>query len=216
MTMRTALLGTILALAAAPAAAQTRFEVAAGTQFMGSRPPVTRGWIASAAFEIDGQTYVVEGAWFRRTTVRRFDPWDPDAGRETFRGANLSLAAGVRSPKSEAPVAPFYQVLLGGFHTRFRTDYEWPAYIDTDAENADCGGYWDGVKTMPCLNVPYPEYRETRRNWLLFQPGLGLDVRIRRGVGFRALMDVLGLVNRDWGVEWAPRMSARVVVEFGR
>ena len=29
-------------------------------------------------------------------------------------------------------------------------------------------------------------------------------------------MDVLGLVNRDWGVEWVPRMSARVVVEFGR
>ena len=66
-----------------------------------------------------------------------------------------------------------YQVLLGGFHTRFRTDYEWPAYIDTDAENAACGGYWDGVKRTPCLNVPFPEYDETRRNWLLFQPGWG-------------------------------------------
>ena len=66
------------------------------------------------------------------------------------------------------------------------------------------------------MNVPYPEYRETRRNWLLVQPGLGLDVRIWRGAKFRALMDVLGVVNRDWGVEWAPRVSARVVVGFGR
>ena len=66
------------------------------------------------------------------------------------------------------------------------------------------------------MNVPYPEYRETRRNWLLVQPGLGLDVRIWRGAKFRALMDVLGVVNRDWGVEWAPRVSARVVIGFGR
>ena len=206
----------ILALAAAPAAAQTRFEVEAGTHFMGSRPPVTRGWIASAAFEIDGQTYVVEGGWFRRTTVRLSDPFDAAAGRETFRNATLSLAAGVRSPVSEAPVAPFYQVLLGGFQTRFRTDYKWPADIDTDAANIRCGGYGNGVKRSGCLNVPYPEYRETRRNWLLVQPGLGLDVRIWRGAKFRALMDVLGVVNRDWGVEWVPRVSARVVVGSGR
>lgn len=214
MTTRAALLAAGI-LAAAPAAAQTRYEVAAGTHFTGSRSPVTPGWIASAAFEIDGQTYVVEGAWFRRTTVRLWSPWDPDAGRDTSRSATLALAAGVRSPESEAPVAPFYQVLLGGYHARFRQDYEWPADIDADAENAACGIYWGGVKRGACLNAPFPEYDETRRNGLLFQPGLGLDVRVWRGVEFRAQMDALVIVNRDWGVEWVPRLSARVVVGFG-
>ena len=214
--MRTALLaGGLLALAAAPSAAQARFEVDAGIHFMGSRPPVVRGWTASAAFEIDGQTYVVEGQWFRRTTVRFFDPWDPAAGWESQRPTLVSLAAGVRSPASDAPIAPFYQVLVGGFHTRFRTDYEWPADVDL-AENVRCGSYWDGVKRSPCVLVEYPEYDEYRRNWLLIQPGLGLDARIWGAVKFRAVMDVLGVVNRDWGVEWAPRVSARVVIGFGR
>ena len=73
----------------------------------------------------------------------------------------------------------------------------------------------NGVKYSSCLNVPYPEYEETRRNWLLLQPSVGLDARIRRGIGFRARLDVLGLVNRDWGVEWAPRMATQVVIGFG-
>lgn len=213
--MMRAVLGMILGLAAGTSAAQSPYEVAVGTTYMSSRPPVTPGWALSAAFEVDGQTYVVEGAWFRRTRVRLYDSWDPSQGQETQRSMATFLAAGVRSPKSDAPVAPFYQVLVGGYQGRFRTDYVYPADLDVGAENVECGGYGDGVKMFPCLNVPYPEYEETRRNWLLMQPSVGLEVRIWRGIGFRARMDVLGLVNRDWGVEWAPRLSTQVVIGFG-
>ena len=212
---RAVILGMVLALAAGTASAQSPYEVAVGTTYMGSRPPITPGWSLAAAFDVDGHTYVVEGSWFRRTSVRLYDDWDPSQGQTTLRSMAMFLAAGVRSPKSDAPVAPFYQVLVGGYHGRFRRDYVYPPAIDAAAENAECGVYADGVKWASCLNVPYPEYEETRRNWLLLQPSIGLDARIWRGIGFRARLDVLGLVNRDWGVEWAPRMTTQVVVGFG-
>ena len=212
---RAVIFGMILALAAGSASAQSPYEVAVGTTYMGSRPPVTPGWSLSTAFEVDGQTYVVEGTWFRRTRVWLYDDWDPSQGQETQRSMLMFLAAGVRSPKSEAPVAPFYQVLVGGYHSRFRTDYMYPPDLPAAAENRDCGIYANGVKRATCLNVPFPEYEEYRRNWLLVQPGVGLEVRVWRGIEFRARMDVLGLVSRDWGVEWGPRMSTQVVIGFG-
>ena len=44
------------------------------------------------------------------------------------------LAAGVRGSQHQGQrFSPFYQVLLGGLSTRFRTDYEWPMSIDTEA-----------------------------------------------------------------------------------
>ena len=212
---RAVILGMILALAAGTASAQSPYEVAVGTTYFGSRPPITPGWALSTAFEVDEQSYVVEGSWFRRSTVRLYDPWEPSEGQVASRSMAVFLAAGVRSPKSDAPVAPFYQVLVSGYHGRFRRDYVYPAHLDTAAENADCGSYVNGVKYSSCLNVPYPEYEETRRNWLLLQPSVGLEVRIWGGIGFRARLDVLGLVNRDWGVEWAPRMATQVVIGFG-
>ncbi len=212
---RAVILGMILVFAAGTAAAQHPYEVAVGTTYFGSRPPITPGWALSAAFDVDGHTYVMEGSWFRRSTVRLHDDWDPSQGRTTSRSMAMFLAAGVRSPKSTAPVAPFYQVLVGGYHGRFRRDIVYPADIDTGAENARCGNYSRGAKVYSCLNVPYPEYEETRRNWLLLQPSIGLHARIWRGIGFRARLDVLGLVNRDWGMEWAPRMSTQVVIGFG-
>lgn len=213
---RAGILGTVLALTAGTASAQSPYEVAVGTFYYGSRPPITPGWTLSAAFDVDGHTYVVEGSWFSRSTVRLFDSWDPSQGQVASRAMAMFLTAGVRSPKSDAPIAPFYQVQMGGYHGRFRQDYVYPPEIDAAAENARCGSYVGDVKWSSCLNVPYPEYEETRRNWLLVQPSIGLDARIWRGIGFRARLDVLGLVNRDWGVEWAPRMSTQVVIGFGK
>ena len=65
MIKRTALAVTVLALAAAPGEGQTRFEVAMGPQFgvQDRETPISRGWIVSTGFEIDGQDYVVEGSW---------------------------------------------------------------------------------------------------------------------------------------------------------
>ena len=66
---------TALALAAAPSEGQTRFEVAMGPQFgvQDRETPISRGWIVSTGFEIDGQDYVVEGSWHRaRSTDERY------------------------------------------------------------------------------------------------------------------------------------------------
>ena len=92
----------------------------------------------------------------------------------------MTLAAGIRSRAQEGILAPFYHVLLGGIQARWRTDNEYPDSIDVDAANARCGGYADGVKIDACFNVPYPEFREQREQGFMMQPGLGLDVRLRR------------------------------------
>ena len=197
---------------------QSRFEIAAGTHYGLSQRPLTAGWIVSGGFEIDQQNFVVEGAWHRRMQTRElrfgFDE-DGDLGSETYRSRYLMFAAGVRSEDRPERFAPFYQVLLGGFSAVFRTDYEWPASIDVEAENANCGGFVGDELVFPCLNVPYPEFEEQREAGFLMQPGVGLDVRVRRGLKLRLMTDLLVVANRDY-VTVAPRLSARVVVGFGR
>ena len=86
---------------------------------------------------------------------------------------------------------PFYQVLLGGFQSKWRTDFEYPASIDVEAGNAEpCGAFADGVFMHPCLEQKYPAYREERHHAFMMQPGIGLDVRIRRQVAVRVAADL--------------------------
>ena len=221
MIRRTALLGMALALTAATAGGQTRFDVAMGPQFgmQDRETPLSRGWIVSTGFEIDGQDFVVEGSWHLSGSAheRYFGGDDPrhDIGLELRSGRILALAAGVRSPKSERPVAPFYQVLVGGAQFVWRTDYEYPASLDVEAANArSCGIYADGVLVHPCLRVRYPEFREERNQGLILQTGAGLEVRIRREIAFRVAADVMFMANREY-VGGFSRLSARVVIGFG-
>ena len=219
MIKRTALLWMLLA--SLPAEAQTRFEVAAGPQFglQDSETPVSRGWIVSTGFEIDEQDYIVEGSWHRAGSAHeRYFGGDPRDGNlwEFRNGRVLTLAAGVRSRDQDGPIAPFYQLLLGGIQAVWRTDYEWPASIDVDAENAGCGAYHDGVLVQPCLRVPYPEFREQRVQGLMIQPGIGLDVRIRREAAVRVGADMLFIANRSYVGAAFSRLSARVVIGWGR
>ena len=88
---------------------------------------------------------------------------------------------------------------MGGLSTRFRTDYEWPASIDTEAENANCGGFAGDRLLFPCFNLRYPEYEEQRRHSFLMQPGVGLDVRVQQRLKVRLLTDLLALANRERG-----------------
>ena len=219
MIARVTLLATVgLTLAAAaPSAGQIRSDVAAGVQFGTMQNPVDRGWILSTGFEIDGQDYIVEAAWHRRTLVRdlSFGDRPEDQGRETHRGRNLTLAAGVRSRDSGRRIAPFYQVLVGGVQAIHRTDFEWPESFNADAENAECGIWFGDMQGGNCLNVPYPEFSEERNNGFLMQSGAGLDVRVGGGLKFRVVTDLLVFASREYVVV-GPRLSARVVVEFGR
>ena len=142
------------------------------------------------------------------------DPWD-NIGLELRGVSVMTLAAGVRSPKSERPVAPFYQVLAGGFQWMSRTDYQYPASIDVEAENArPCGVYADGVLVHPCLTVRYPAFREDRNQGFMLQTGAGMEVHVRREIAFRVAADLLFMANREF-VGGRPRLSARVVIGFG-
>lgn len=220
MIRRTALLGMVLALTVATAESQPRFDIAIGPQFglQDRETPVSRGWIVSTGFEIDGQEFVVEGSWHRSGSAheRYFgyseDPRD-SIGLELRSGRILTLAAGVRSPKSDRPIAPFYQVLAGGAQFVWRTDYEYPASIDVDAENANCGILHDGVLVAPCINLPYPEFDEERNQGFVLQTGAGLEVRIRREIAVRVAADLLFLATREY-VGGISRISARVVIGF--
>ena len=161
----------------------------------------------------------MEAAWNRQVRTRelgfRFDPFDEDVGSETSRSRYLMLAAGVRSGQGQGRrFSPFYRVLLGGMTTRFRTDYEWPASIDTEAENANCGGFVGNRLLNPCFNLPYPEYEEERRHWFLMQPGVGLDVLVQQRLKVRVTTDLLVIANRDRGMHVVPRLSMRVAVGF--
>ena len=95
---------------------------------------------------------------------------------------------------------PYYQVLAGGFAARCRRDYEWPASIDTEAANAECGGYIDGVLVHPCLNVPYPAFDEERSAGFVMQPGMGVDVNVWRRFTLRLAADLPILASRDYVV----------------
>ncbi len=220
MIARAALLvGGVLLLAPAASSGQARFEIAAGAHYGMNQQPMTPGWVVSGVIEIDQQDFVVEAAWARQVRTRelgfRFDPFDDDVGSETSRSRYLMLAAGVRSGQAQGRrFSPFYQVLLGGMTTRFRTDYEWPASIDTEAENANCGGFVGDRLLHPCFNLPYPEYEEERRHWFLMQPGVGLDVLVQQRLKVRVTTDLLVIANRDRGMHVVPRLSMRVAGGF--
>ena len=51
-----------------------------------------------------------------------------------------------------------YQVLVGEFTSRFRTDYDWTG-IDTEAENRNCGGSAGRPAAVSVLQPPYGELR---------------------------------------------------------
>lgn len=218
MIIRTAALVVgVLLLAPAVSGGQTRFEIAAGTHYEGSRAPLTPGWVVSGGFRIDQQDFVVEASWRRRTTPgtsRLFDQHGNEVfGLETSRDRYLYLAAGVRSRLTPGRrFSPFYQVLAGGYRTRFRTDYEWPARFDTEAANAGCGGYAGDLLLSPCRNLRYPEYEEYGFQGFLMQPGVGLDARVHRALGVRLVTDLFVFVNRERGMAFWPRLSLRVVV----
>ena len=205
---------------ASAAEAQTRpqrFEIAAGTMYGFQDPerPVTAGWIVSSGFDLRRQSFVVEAAWHRDAYALEH-PWEFDeVFRERLRSRYWMVMGGVRGGERQGRVAPYYQVLAGGFAARFRRDYEWPASIDTETANAECGGYVDGVLVHPCLNVPYPEFDEERRAGFVVQPGLGVDVNVWRRFTLRLAADVPILASGDY-VVLRPKLSARVVVALGR
>lgn len=214
---------TALALAAPGVEAQPArppapaFEIAAGPQYGLQDPerPVTPGWIVSSGFELDGRTFVVEGSWHRDMYVRHRDMGFDGVARETHRGRYLTLAAGVRAGERGGRVAPFYQVLAGGFAVRFRTDYQWPESLDVETANAECGGYVGGRLVLPCLYVPYPAFDEQRSAGFVMQPGMGMDVNLRPGFALRLAADLPIFADGDH-VALRPRLSARAVVAFGR
>lgn len=218
MIIRTAALVVgVLLLAPAVSGGQTRFELAAGTHYEGARPPLMPGWVVSGGFQIDQQDFVVEASWRRRTTTRAqrlFDEYGNEVtGLTTSRSRYLFLTAGVRSRLTPGRrFSPFYQVLAGGYRSRFRTDYEWPAWFDAEAANARCGGFVDGRLFSPCTNLQYPEYEEQRSQGFVMQPGMGLDVRVHRALGVRLVTDLFVFVNRERGMALSPRLSLRVVV----
>ena len=209
-----------LVLPASTAGAQTRphrFEIAAGTMYGFQDPerPLTAGWIVSSGFHLGQRWFVVEGAWHRDAYALEH-PWDVDeVFRERLQSRYWTLMGGVRGGGRHGLVAPYYQVLAGGFAAHFRRDNEWPASIDTEAENAACGGYVDGVLVHPCLHVPYPAFDEERSAGFVMQPGVGVDVHVWRRFTLRLAADLPILAGGDY-VVFRPKLSARVVVTLGR
>ncbi len=212
-----------LVLPASAAEAQTRphrFEIAAGTMYGFQDPerPLTAGWILSSGFALGRQSFVVEGAWHRDAYALERDAYAleyDEVFRQRVQSRYWMLMGGVRGGARQGRVAPYYQVLAGGFAARFRRDYEWPASIDTETANAECGSYHDGVLVHPCLNLPYPEFDEERNAGFVVQPGMGLDVNVWRRFTLRLAADLPILAGGGY-VVFRPKLSARVVVALGR
>ena len=213
--------GMLFLVPAAPVAeAQTptrTFEVAAGVQYGVQDPerPVTPGWIVSGGFDLGRQTFVVEGAWHRDTYVRDRHRGFDEGARATSRARYLTLAGGVRGGKRGGRAALFYQILAGGFASRFRTDYEWPDSLDVEADNDGCGIFADGRPVLPCSYVPYPTFEEERAAGFVMQPGMGIDLRVWRQFTLRLAADLPTFTNGDY-VTLRPHLSARAAVGFGR
>ena len=209
-----------LVLPASAAGAQPRpqpFEIAVGTQYGLQDPerPVTPGWILASGFDLGGHSFVLEGTWHREAYVLDH-PWGLDEVlRESIKSRYWMVLGGVRSGERQGRVVPYYQILAGGFAFRFRSDNEWPASIDTERENAECGIHDDGVLVVSCPYVPYPEFREERATGFVMQPGMGVDVNVWRKLTLRLAADLPILAGRDY-VVLRPKLSARVVVGFGR
>ena len=218
--------GMLCLVWAAPAArAQPpAFEVAAGLQYGVQDPerPLSPGWVVSTGFPItDRQTLVVEGMVHQdmSTQDRHFGPGD-EVTDVTSRTRYYTLMAGVQYGPRGGRVVPFFQILPGGGAGRFTTDYVWPESVDIDAENANCGGFVTDAQgrerlIMPCLNVPYPRSEAERAGAFAMQPGGGMDVDLSRRVKLRLMADLPIFASGDYVVH-RPRLSARVVVGFGR
>ena len=209
-----------LVLPASAAEAQTRphrFEIAAGTMYGFQDPerPLTAGWILSSGFDLGRQSVVLEGAWHREAYALE-RPWHLDeVVRERIQSRYWMLLGGVRGGKRQGRVVPYYQVLAGGFAARFRRDNEWPASLDTETANVECGTYFDGELVRPCLYVPYPEFDEERNAGFVVQPGMGVDVNVWRRFTLRLAADLPILAGSDY-IVFRPKLSARVVVALGR
>lgn len=233
---------TLVALAASTVLAQTnpeaRFEIEAGPMYGVQDPQrtVTPGWGLAGTFVLGGQTFVVEGAWHRRTTVRElhdvFWGWvygdapgeaEPAVGlvRHTSRSRHALVTAGLRGGGRQGRrLGLYYQVLVGGFWARFRTDFEYPEAWDVELANSACDSdlgtaevYVNGVMVDPCGFPPYPAFDEQRAAGLVVQPGAGIDVGVWRQVGMRFGADFPVFANPDYVVS-RPRLTARVVVGF--
>ena len=209
-----------LVLQAPAAEAQTwprGFEIAAGAMYGFQDPerPVTPGWIVSSGFDLGGQSFVVEGAWHREAYVLEQQWGFDEVFRQRLQSRYWMLMGGVRGGERQGRVAPYYQILAGGSAVRFRRDNEWPASIDTEKANAECGAYIDGVLFEPCLRVPFPAFTEERGAAFVMQPGMGVDVNVWRGFTLRLAADLPILANGD-NVVFLPKLSARVVVALGR
>lgn len=126
-----------------------------------------------------------------------------------------TLQGGIRSGPPEGRAGLYYQLLAGGFAVRYRTDNEWPASIDVEAENAACGAYINDDLFYPCENVPYPAFREERAAGVVVQPGVGMNVRVRRRLTLRMAADLPIFAGSDY-VVLRPKLSAQVVVGLGR
>ena len=182
MIARTALIVVVL-LAAGAARGQTRFELAVGAQYgLQQEPAFVPGWVVAGGFEIDGQEFVVEAAWDRFVRTQevygRFDPFDEYPGMETLDHRYLTMAAGIRGGlDQEKRFSPFYQVLVGGFTSRFRTELDRHRRGGGEPQLRHLGG--DRLLS-PCYNLRYEEYDERRSHAFLMQPGVGLDVPRRR------------------------------------
>ena len=243
MTQWLATVLTLVALTASPILAQTsqeqpRFEIEAGPMYgiQDSERTVTPGWGIAGTFDLGGQKLVVEGAWHRRTTVRElhdvFWGWeDEDAFgaaepihglvRHTSRSRYALAMAGLRGGGRQGRrLGLYYQVLVGGFWARFRTDYEYPEAWDVELADSACDSglgtaevYINGVMVGPCGFQPYPALHEQRAAGLVVQPGAGIDVEVWGPVGMRFGADFPIFANPDYVVSRA-RLTARVVVGF--
>lgn len=206
-----------LALLPATTEAQPAFEFAFGPQYGLQDPdrPLTRGWIVSSGFDLAGTSFVIEGSWHRDSHVDEHY-WDFDeVYRRREQDRYWMLVGGIRAGQGRGRARLYYQFLAGGVSARFRTDHEWPASIDTEAENAACGIYFGDVLVEPCLNVPYPEFDEEHNTAFVVQPGMGVNVNVWRQLSLRLAADLPIFASRDYVVLW-PRLSAQIVVTLGR
>lgn len=225
---RATLAAACLCLPPAAAEAQT-FDIAFGPTYgyQDREEPTTPGWAVEGSFSVGEQTLVVEGAWYRNTTVREASHFielvaDPDGlidfregfERRTTMTRYWKVLAGVRSPRLPGRVRPYYQVAMGAGGNRFGTDIEWPEWIDTEADNAACGGYINGELVHPCEYPPYPDFDEQKHGWFMMQPSLGIETDIWRGLGVKVAADLPVLVSGEF-VAWLPQVSIRAVVKFG-
>ena len=92
---------------------------------------------------------MVEGSWHRDSHIRDHLWGYNEVFRQRHQSRYWMLAGGIRSEAPRGRVGLYYQLLAGGFAAGFRTDNEWPASIDVEAENAACGAYINGDLFYP-------------------------------------------------------------------